>query len=66
MNLQFVSCVYGLLGYLTSYMCIPKYQMSEPTKKALNEAFRKDDKRKRKSVGKVFKTKREWSLSEVT
>jgi len=66
MNLQFVTGVYGLLAYLTSYMCKPERNMSELMKKALKEASGKDIKDKLRIVGNVFKTKRECSLAEAT
>ena len=66
MNLQFVTGVYGLLAYLTSYMCKPERNMSELMKKALKEASGKDIKDKLRTVGNVFKTKRECSLAEAT
>ena len=65
MNLQFVTGIYGLLAYLTSYMCKPERNMSELMKKALKEASGKDIKEKLRTVGNIFKTKRECSLSEA-
>ena len=66
MNLQYVTGVYGLLAYLTSYMCKPERNMSELMRKALKEASGKDVKEKLRSIGNVFKTKRECSLAEAT
>ena len=38
MNIQFVTGVYGLLAYLTSYLCKPEHKASELMKKAGKEA----------------------------
>ena len=37
MNIQFITGVYGLLTYLTSYLCKPEKTMSKLTKKASKE-----------------------------
>ena len=65
MNLQYVTGVYGLLAYLTSYMCKPERNMSELMKKALKEASGKDSREKYRAIGRAFKTKRECSMSEA-
>ena len=59
-NLQFVTGVYAILTYLTSYLCKPEHAMSEPIKKALKEAYRKDIKGKVLSIGNTLLTKREF------
>ena len=41
MNLQFVTGVYAMLTYLTSYLCKPEHAMSERMKKASKEAYRR-------------------------
>ena len=38
MNIQFVTGVYGLLTYLTSYLCKPEKAMRKLTKKASKDA----------------------------
>ena len=38
MNLQYVTGLYGVIKYLTSYMCKPERTMSELMKKASKEA----------------------------
>jgi len=65
MNIQFVTGVYGLLTYLTSYLCKPEHTMSELMKKASKEATGKDIKGKLRSIGNVFLTKREVSTYEA-
>ena len=42
MNIQFVTGVYAMLTYLTSYLCKPEHTMSELMKKASKEAYGKD------------------------
>ena len=42
MNLQFITDVYVMLTYLTSYCCKPEHAMSEFMKKAPKEAYGKD------------------------
>ena len=65
MNIQFVTGIYGLLRYLTSYLCKPEHTMSELMKKASKEATGKDIKGKLRSIGNVFITKREVSTHEA-
>ena len=65
MNLQFVTGVYGLLSYLTSYLCKPEKNMSEMMKKALKDSSGKNEMGKMKVIGNVYKTKREVSLAEA-
>ena len=64
-NLQFVTGVYAILTYLTSYLCKPEHAMSELIKKALKEAYRKDIKGKVLSIGNTLLTKREVSTNEA-
>ena len=66
MNIQFVTGVYGLLTYLTAYLCKPEKTMSELMKKASKEAGGQDIRGKLKSIGNVFLTKREVGLHEAT
>ena len=40
MNLQFVTGVYAMLTYLTSYLCKPEHAMSELMKRGSKEAYR--------------------------
>ena len=56
-NLQFVTGVYAMLTYLTSYLCKPEHAMSELMKKASKEAYGKDIKGKMLSIGNTFLTK---------
>ena len=46
MNIQFVTGIYGVLKYLTSYLCKPEHTMSELMKKASKEATGTDIKGK--------------------
>ena len=57
MNLQFVTDVYAMLTYLTSYLCKPEHAMSKLMKKASKEAYGKDIKGKMLSIGNTFLTK---------
>ena len=65
MNIQFVTGVYGLLTYLTSYLCKPEHTMSELMKKAAKEASGSDIKAKLRCIGNVVLTKREVSTHEA-
>ena len=65
MNLQFVTDVYAMLTYLTSYLCKPEHAMSKLMKKASKEAYGKDIKGKMLSIGNTFLTKREVSTHEA-
>ena len=65
MNLQFVTVVYAMLTYLTSFLCKPEHAMSELMKKASKEAYGKDIKGKMLSIGNTFLTKREVSTHEA-
>ena len=57
MNLQFVTGVYAMLTYLTSYLCKPEHAMNELMKKVSYEAYGEDIKCKIYSIGKTFFTK---------
>ena len=65
MNIQFVTGVYAMLTYLTSYLCKPEHAMSEFMKRASKEAYGKDIKGKMHSIGNVFLTKSEVSTHET-
>ena len=65
MNIQFVTGVYAMLTYLTSYLCKPEHTMSELMKKASKEAASKDLKGKMHAIGNVLITKREVSTHEA-
>ena len=56
MNLQFVTGVYAMLTYLTSYLCKPKHTMCELMKKASKGTSGKDIKGKMLSIGNTFLT----------
>ena len=60
MNLQFVTGIYAMLTYLTSYLCKP-----ELMKKSSKETYRKDIKGKMLSIGNTFLTKYEFSTHEA-
>ena len=65
MNIQFVVSIYGVLAYLTSYLCKPEHSMSEFMKAAANEASTCGVKEKLRAIGNQFITKREVSLHEA-
>ena len=65
MNIQFVTGVYGLLAYLTSYLCKPEHKASELMKKAGTEASGLGLKEKLRKAGNVFLTKREVTTPEA-
>ena len=64
MNIQFITDIYGVLAYLTSYMCKPEHTMSELMKKMCKENTGGSIKQKLKSIGNVFLTNREVPLHE--
>ena len=66
MNIQFVTGSYGLLTYLTAYMCKDDKNMSELMKKASKEAASGDIRGKLKKVGNVFVKNREVGIHEAT
>ena len=65
MNIQFVTGIYAMLTYLTSYLCKPEHHMSELMKKATKEAYGKSVKDKMRDIGNIFITKREVSTHEA-
>ena len=65
MNIQYVTGEYGVLTYLTSYLCKPERSMSELMKLASQEAAGKSIRQRLYQIGKVFKTKREVSTHEA-
>ena len=65
MNLQFVTGIYGMISYLTKYLCKPEDRMSELMKKVSKEASNHDIRAKLRKIGNVFLTKREVSTHEA-
>ena len=65
MNLQFVVGIYGLVAYLTSYLCKPEHTMSEFMKAAAAESHSSGIKDRLRAIGDVFLTKREVSCHEA-
>ncbi|XP_066911966.1 uncharacterized protein [Clytia hemisphaerica] len=65
MNIQYVTNMYAVLAYITSYMCKPERNMSELKQKAHKEASGKAVKDKLRAIGNVFLTKREVSTYEA-
>ncbi|XP_066930030.1 uncharacterized protein [Clytia hemisphaerica] len=65
MNIQYVTNMYAVLAYITSYICKPERNMSELMKKAHKEATGKAVKDKLRAIGNVFLTKREVSSHEA-
>ena len=64
MNIQYITSVYALLTYLTSYLCKPEHNMGELMRKASKEAYGNDVKSKMRPIGDILATKRECSLDE--
>ena len=65
MNIQYVTGIYGVVKYLTGYMCKPEHTMSELMKKASKEATNKGVQDKLWAIGNVFTQKREVSTDEA-
>ena len=65
MNIHFVTGVYAMLTYLTSYLCKPEHTMSELMKKTSKETYGKNIRGKINSIDNVFLTKREVSTHEA-
>ena len=65
MNLQFVCGIYGLVVYLSEYVCKSEHYMSELMKKASKEAGNQTIADQLKPVGKVFVDHREVSIHEA-
>ena len=55
MNIQFVTGVYGMIGYLTSYLCKAEHVMSELMKKAQKEANDENLRGKLRKIGNIEK-----------
>ena len=64
-NLQFVTGVYAMLTYLTSYLCKPEHAMTELMKKTSEEAYGKNIKGKMLSIGNMYLTKHEVFTHEA-
>ena len=60
MNIQYVTGVYAMLTYLTSYLCKPEHTMSEFMKKASKEAYGSSVKEKMRKIGNVFLQKEKF------
>ena len=65
MNLQFVTGIYAMLTYLTSYLCKPGHTMSELMKKASNEAHGKNIRDTMHSVSNILLTYCQVSTQEA-
>ena len=65
MNIQFVTGVYAMLTYLTSYLCKPEHTMSELMKKVSKEAYGREVREKMQKIGDLFLMKREVSMHEA-
>ena len=65
MNIQYVTSVYAVLAYLTSYLCKPEHSMSELMKTAVKEIGHTGVDPLRE-MGKVFLNKRNYSHMEVS
>ena len=64
-NLQYVTGVYAMITYLTSYLCKPEHAISKLIKKASRVAYGKDIKDKMLCIGNTFLTTREVSTHEA-
>ena len=65
MNIQFVTGMYGVVAYLTSYLCKPERAMSEFMKAACEESESLTMREKLNKIGNIFQEKREVSLHEA-
>ena len=65
MNIQYVTGIYGVVKYLTSYMCKPEKAMSELMKKASKEATNKGVQDKMWIIGNLISQKREVPTDEA-
>ena len=65
MNIQYITGVYAVLTYVTSYLCKPEHTISEFMKKASKEACGSSIKEKLRKIGNIFITKREISTHEA-
>ena len=64
MNLQYVTSIYGLLTYLTSYLCKSERTMGELMQKAFKESS-SDGVKGLKKAGNVYLNTREVSTHEA-
>ena len=64
MNIQFVTSVYAMLTYLTSYLSKLEHTMMEHMKKISEEGYGKD-RSKWHSIGNIFLIEREVSKREA-
>lgn len=65
MNVQFVTGIYVMLTYLTSYLCKPEHTMSELIKKASKESYWRNVWEKLSANGNVFVIKCEVSTHDA-
>ena len=65
MNIQYVTGMYGVIAYLTSYLCKPERNMSELMKVASKESSGKAIREKLYKIGNVFQKCREVSTHEA-
>ena len=66
MNIQFVTCSYGLLKYLLEYLTKDDKNTSEMMKNALKNWLGEDTRNKLKKIEDVFLRNREVGLHEAT
>ena len=64
MNIQYVTGMYAVLAYLTSYLCKPEHTMGELMKKAVKDVNETGVGDKLRTIGNVFINKREISTHE--
>ena len=64
MNVQYITSIYALLTYLTTYLCKPERQMGELMRKASKEAYGKDIKSKMQPIANILANQREMSIHE--
>ena len=65
MNVKFVTGVYAMLKYLTSYLCSTEYALREHMKNTSKEAYRKDIKGEMLFIVNAFLTKHEVSMHKA-
>jgi len=65
MNIQFVTGIYGVIMYLTSYLCKPERTISELMNAASKEATSLPIREKLLKIGNVFQRSREVSLHQA-
>ena len=54
MNIQFMTGIYNMLTYLTSYLCKPEHTMSQLMKKLSKESYGRNVLEKLSAIGNVF------------